>query len=114
MSDETAKMETTLKKVAVVAKDLSKGLFFSAAIAAPSAYFFAAKFASTTFFVWAALFINGCIATWEDAMPGGFDNLSGEIPKELRGAGRVRFWVISLLGTVGIGAVGLYLFSLGY
>lgn len=109
-----AKMDSPLKIVALVAKDLAKGLVFSAVIAATCVYFFAAKFASTTFFVWVALFINGCIATWEDAMPGGFDNLNGDIPNKLRGAGRLRFWMVSLLGTIGIGSIGFYLLALGY
>ena len=109
-----AHTRNALLKFALFVKDLSKGLLLSAGVAAVIAYFSTAKFASTTFFIWAALFINGAIATWEDAMPGGFDNLNGEVPEDLRGAGRWKFLASTLLFVAGFSAIGIYLFQLGY
>ena len=106
--------QSALNKILLVAFDMTKGLLVCATIAAVITYFWQTKFASTTFFVWSALWVNGWIATWEDAMPGGFDNTDGEVPKDLRGIGRLWFWLMASLGTITSAGIGIYLFQLGY
>lgn len=106
--------QSTFHKITLVIFDMTKGLLLCATVAAVITYFFEAKFGSTIFFVWSALFLNGCIATWEDAMPGGFDNTDGQVPKSLRGTGRWWFWLTTLLGTITSAGFGIYLFHLGY
>jgi len=56
----------------------------------------------------AGLFINGSIAIWEDAMPGGFDNPDGtETPDFVEGRGAVVFWLHSIGITAGLVILGL-------
>ena len=85
----------------------------SLAIALPVAYFTSAKVLSTAFFIWAAIFLNASVATWEDALPGGFDNPDGPMPDELKGKCGAKLWLASLGGTVTIAAIGVGLFTQG-
>ena len=59
-------------------------------------YFTGIKWLTASLFVFASLFINGSIATYEDARPGGFDNPDGtNTPDFAKGAGAVRYWLVS-------------------
>jgi hypothetical protein len=68
-----------------------------------------AKWIAASLWVFAALFINGSIAFWEDARPGGFENPDGtHTPAFAKGVGAVKFWAVSLLISLGAIAMGLY------
>jgi hypothetical protein len=79
-----------------------------AAIATPIAYFTDVKWLAAACFVSAALFLNGTVALYEDALPGGFDNPDGtETPAFAQGAGAIRFWLSSLAITATLAFIGL-------
>lgn len=79
------------------------------AIGGMASYFTSAKWIATSLWVFAALFINGSLAFYEDAQPGGFDNPSGnKAPEGFRGLGAMKFWAISLLITASAIGVGVY------
>ena len=72
------------------------------------AYFTDAKWLAASFWVSAAMYINGSLAVYEDALPGGFDNPNGDdTPAFTRGFGAARFWLSAL-------AVALALATAGY
>lgn len=60
-------------------------------------YFTELKWLAGTLFVFSAIFINGSIAVYEDAKPGGFENPDGtDAPTFTKGMGAVRYWAISI------------------
>ncbi len=57
----------------------------------------------------AALQINGALAAYEDALPGGFDNPEGtETPDFTKGAGAAKYWLKSLALVFGLAVIGLW------
>jgi hypothetical protein len=78
-------------------------------VGALTAAFTSAKWLAASLWVFAALFLNGSLALFEDAQPGGFDNPNEEsTPSVAKGAGAARFWAQSLAVSVGAAALGLY------
>ena len=77
-------------------------------------YFTALKWLVGSLFVFAVLFINGSLAFYEDARPGGFDNPDGtDTPEFAKGAGAVRYWTVSLGVTILAVMAGIFIqFSL--
>lgn len=72
-------------------------------------YFTSAKWIAASLWVFAALFINGSLAIYENAQPGGFDNPSGSrATAGFRGLGAIKFWVISILITASTIGLGVY------
>jgi len=69
-----------------------------------------AKWLAASLWVFAALFINGALALWKDAHPGGFDNPDGSnIPPFAKGLGVARFWLQSLVVAGSATALGFYI-----
>lgn len=97
-----------------ILKGFAIGLIIISSITGIIVYFTSAKFLSTLFLVWGAIWINGCIASWEDAMPGGFDNIDGEVPVELKGKNKFKFWLLTLASTATLFGLGGYLYVSGY
>ncbi|CAA0103297.1 Uncharacterised protein [Halioglobus japonicus] len=65
------------------------------------AYFTPAKWIAASFWVSAALYINGSLAFYEDAIPGGFDNPNGtDTPGFAKGVGASKYAVSSLVVTI--------------
>jgi hypothetical protein len=57
-------------------------------------YFTELKWLAGALFIFSALFINGSIAVYEDARPGGFENPDAtDTPAFARGMSAVRYWV---------------------
>ncbi len=98
-------------KISIFLKGILISAGISGLISLPITYFSKATFFATMFLIWAALYLNGCVLTWEDAMPGGIDNEDGSVPKQLQGANKVRFWLTTLIGTGLLASIGGY-FSL--
>ena len=74
------------------------------------AAFTPAKWLAASLWVFAALFINGSLAFFEDALPGGFDNPDGSnTPPFVKGVGAARFWLQSLAVTAAALALGFYI-----
>jgi hypothetical protein len=78
------------------------------AIGAVIAYFSSARWLAAAFWVSASLNINGSIAVYEDAQPGGFDNPDGsERPAEIMGESSLRHWARSITIALALAAAGL-------
>lgn len=68
-----------------------------------------AKWLAAALWVFAVLFINGALAFYEDARPRGFDNPDGtDTPAFAKGTGAARFWLQSLLVSLGATGLGIY------
>ena len=97
------------------ALDILKVLLFSslisAVIGAVIAYFSKVTFLAAMFLAWGALWFNSSLLTYEDAMPEGFDNVDGQVPPELKGLGKLRFWLITLTGCVVLFGLGGYFYA---
>ena len=71
-------------------------------------FFTSAKWLAASFWVSAALFINGSLAVYEDAIPGGFENPDGKnTPEFVKGIGAFKFWVREIAISAGLATVGL-------
>jgi hypothetical protein len=58
----------------------------------------------------AALQINGALAVYEDALPGGFENPDGsDSPAFTRGAGAAKYWTKAIAISGCFAALGLWL-----
>lgn len=92
--------------------NILKMIFFSASLSAiiggVITYFSKQSFLSAMFLVWGALWFNSALLTYEDAMPGGFDNCDGQIPSELKGRGKIKFWLLIIIGCVVLFGLGWY------
>ncbi len=61
-------------------------------------------------FISAALQINGALAVYEDALPGGFDNPDGKhTPDFTRGIGAAKYWAKAIAMAGSFAALGLWL-----
>ena len=72
-------------------------------------YFSPARWLAASFWVSASLFFNGSLASYEDALPGGFDNPDGSnqtATATTSGLGALRFWLQSLAITTVLAAAG--------
>ena len=79
------------------------------AIGGIASAFTPARWLAASLWVFAALFINGTLAFYEDAQPGGFENPDGTTtPVFAKGRGAARFWLQSILVSLGAVALGLY------
>ena len=73
------------------------------------AAFTPAKWIAASLWISAAMYINGSIAVAEDARPGGFDNPDGsDTPSYAKGWGATRFALQSLMITIAIASLGLW------
>jgi len=71
------------------------------------AYFTDAKWLAASFWVSAAMYINGSLAVYEDALPGGFDNPDGgDMPPFTQGFGAAKFWLSFLAATIALATAG--------
>lgn len=73
-----------------------------------AAYFLPVKWLAASLWTSAALFINGSLAWYEDARPGGFDNPDGtDTPDFVSGLGAVKFWGGSVAIAVALAVAGV-------
>ena len=72
------------------------------------AFFTNAKWFAASFWVSAGLYINGSLAYYEDALPGGFENPDGkETPEYAKGFGAFKFWFCSIAMAIVLALIGL-------
>ena len=70
-------------------------------------YFSSARWLAASFWVSASLSLNGSLAFYEDALPGGFDNPDGSNPAAITGGfGALRFWAKALAVAITLAAIG--------
>jgi hypothetical protein len=70
-------------------------------------YFTDINWIAASFWVSASMFLNGSLAFYEDARPGGFENPDGtDTPDFAKGPGARKFWAISLAVTAGLFIAG--------
>jgi len=66
-----------------------------------------ANWLAASFWVSAALYINGSLAFYEDAIPGGFENPDGaNTPDFAKGVGALKHAVFTLAITVALATIG--------
>jgi hypothetical protein len=100
-----------MKELAIaVFKILFFGSLLSAAVGSAIAYFSKVTFLAAMFFTWGAVWLNSSLLSYEDAMPGGFDNLDGKVPSEFQGLGKLKFWLLTLAGAAVLFGQGGYFY----
>ena len=102
-----------MNKLRELGKVVLIGALISAVVAIPIAYFSSATFLATMFLIWGALWVNSSILTWVDVMPGGFEHVSGNAPKEHKGFDKFRFWSLTLAGCLLLFGLCAYFFNKG-
>ena len=89
-------------------------LIFCFVLGGVLSYFTAIKWLAASLFVFATLFINGSIAFYEDARPGGFDNPDGTAtPDFAKGVGAVRYWLFSF-GVTALATIAGFIVQFAY
>jgi hypothetical protein len=74
------------------------GLAVCGSIGAVLAVFTPVKWLAAILWISGAMFINGSLAVYEDARPGGFENPDGSsTPKFAQGIGALKFWLQALV-----------------